>query len=57
LSTFLFYWLFTFFFEQQVTIDRTWLAVHFLGFSAAGLAYAFFRYRSNEKLFHELRNS
>lgn len=57
MPTFLFYWLFTYFFEQQVTIDATWLAVHFLGFSAAGLAYAFFQFRSNEKLYHELLNS
>lgn len=52
--TFLVYWLFTYFLEQQVTIDTTWLIVHLLGFSAAGLAYAFFQFRSNEKLYDEL---
>lgn len=57
MPTFVFYWLFTHFFEEGITIDQYWILVHFLGFSAAGLAYAFFQFRSNEKLYQDLLNS
>jgi len=57
IPTFLFYWLFSYFFEEQINTDETWIVVHLLGFSAAGLAYAVFQFRANEKLYQELKSN
>jgi len=54
IPTFLFYWLVSYFLEEQIYMNGIWIMVHLLGFSTAGLAYAFFQFRSNEKLYQEL---